>query len=59
MSPEGEVFAELFARRQNLLTGIEPRTKIIFVAVALLIAESKPAEQEIIIRIVTHLLCER
>jgi prophage maintenance system killer protein len=29
------------------------------VAVTLLIAESKPAEKEIIVRIVTHLLCER
>ena len=29
------------------------------VAVALLIAESKPEEKEIIVRIVTHLLCER
>jgi prophage maintenance system killer protein len=29
------------------------------VALTLLIAESKPAEKEIIVRIVTHLLCER
>lgn len=38
----------------------EPRISVAaLVAVTLLVAESKPEEKEIIVRIVTHLLCER
>lgn len=37
MSHKDEVFSELFAQKQNLVTGIEARTKIAFTAIALLI----------------------
>ena len=37
MSHKDEVFSELFAHKKTLVTGIEPRTKIIFVAIGLLI----------------------
>jgi cobalt/nickel transport system permease protein len=37
MLQKGEVFADLFAQKENLLTRIEARTKIAFIAIALLI----------------------
>jgi cobalt/nickel transport system permease protein len=37
MSHKGEVFSESFTQKENLVTGIEARTKIAFIAVALLI----------------------
>ena len=39
--------------------GVQRISAAALVAVTLLIAESKPVEKEIIVRIVTHLLCER
>ncbi len=37
MSHHDEVFSESFAQKENLVTGIEARTKIVFIAVALLV----------------------
>ncbi len=37
MSHKDEVFSESFAQKENLVTGIEARTKIAFIAVALLV----------------------
>lgn len=37
MSLENKVFSDVFAQRQNLITAIEARTKIAFVAIALVI----------------------
>ena len=37
MFTKDDVFSDLFAQRDNLVTGIEPRTKIVFVAIGLLI----------------------
>jgi len=37
MSHKDEVFSDIFAQKQNLVTGIEARTKIAFIAIALVI----------------------